>query len=257
MSKHVWSFLWTTWEMLRNALSTSDLALIVFSLCVPVVVFVFAVIVNGWNEARSFKGLVVVLKASVKPVFIGAGVTALAWVCLFSWALYKSAYNDHHNLTGRLGTVVNEKNALKVGLKQRDDYIERLKNSKAGPFTPKGGSSSSPPATPQNKLVWYSLFKDNKTTSNGLIATEFLVYPNQTIVSPVTLEIHFTGIMRDHAKIEINAAGIQTVGPTEAQENTLTFTVQTPNLAPSVAAHITVYSDHRVDLIDITCKSCP
>jgi hypothetical protein len=72
------------------------------------------------------------LKASVTPVVvvIGTGITLLAWMCLFSWAIYRSVYNDHHNLAGRLRAVVNEKDALKHGLQVRDEYIKQLEEEK-------------------------------------------------------------------------------------------------------------------------------
>lgn len=125
VSEHAWSFVRTAWEMLRSALSTSNLSLLVFSFCVPLGVFMVVVVVK-WRETWSLSGLVSALKASSRPVAIGAGVTGLAWVCLFSWATYTSVYNDHHNLVGRLRAVVNETNALRAALILRDDYIKRL-----------------------------------------------------------------------------------------------------------------------------------
>ncbi len=137
--------------MLRNALSTSDLSLVVFSLCVPLAVFVWTVLVN-WRKPWSGNGLVLALRASVKPVVITTGVTLLAWASLFSWAIYRSVYNDHQNLVGRLRTVVSEKDALKVGLTERDKYIKRLEDSKC-PQCKSGGLSGPVEVAPVEEKI--------------------------------------------------------------------------------------------------------
>jgi hypothetical protein len=138
MSGHIWNLVCTAWEMLRNALSTSNLSLVVFSLCVPLAVFIVAVLLK-WSESWTLTGLMFALQASVKPAVVGTAVTFAAWVCLFSWALYRSVYNDHNNLIGRLRTVVNEKNALKTMLVQRDEYIKTLEMKGCPPCKGSGG----------------------------------------------------------------------------------------------------------------------
>jgi hypothetical protein len=72
MASQFWRFVLTAWEMLRNALSTSNLSLAVFSVCVPLAVFLIAVLLK-WNEHRTSQGLRIALNASIKPVLVGTG----------------------------------------------------------------------------------------------------------------------------------------------------------------------------------------
>ena len=46
--------------------------------------------------------------------------------CCMAWAIYKTVYNDHQDLAGRLRDVVNEKNRLKVDLAETDGSIKTL-----------------------------------------------------------------------------------------------------------------------------------
>jgi hypothetical protein len=66
-----------------------------------------------------------------KPMLGSVGATLLAWLGLFSWAVYKSVYNDHQDLAGRLRVVVNEKDNLKTGMTERDHTIIQLTQGEA------------------------------------------------------------------------------------------------------------------------------
>lgn len=58
--------------------------------------------------------------------------------------MYKSVYNDHQNLAGRLRSVVNEKSELKEGLRVRDEYIQRLESENASIRATRAGVRTAP-----------------------------------------------------------------------------------------------------------------
>lgn len=131
---HAWNFIQTAWELLRNALSTSNLSIVVFSICVPFIVFVATV---GWTwygqPLRTFAAFWAIATNWIRPALLGIGVAAFAWLVLGSWAVYMAVYNDHNNLAGRLRDVVNEKNRLKVELGERNGRIKALTEANKHP----------------------------------------------------------------------------------------------------------------------------
>jgi hypothetical protein len=50
------------------------------------------------------------------------------WIVVFLACTVATIYREHQSLAGRLRAVVNEKETLKTGLKERDDYIGRLES---------------------------------------------------------------------------------------------------------------------------------
>jgi hypothetical protein len=234
MAGHFWNFIHTAWEMLRNALSTSNLSLTVFSLCIPFAVFVVAVIVK-WSEARSWNGLVQSLKASVKPVLIGAGITVVAWVCLFSWALYKSVYNDHQNLVGRLHVVVNEKDALKTTLKQRDGYIKRLEQSQLRVVT------RTLPAPELEKECWEGVYiYDPKTEiKDAMGATSIIFHCNYKLEAPYAVDAKFElPILRGFVWIP----GASMIGGQVTTEKEYGAQISSPSLPANHLVILTVFT---------------
>jgi hypothetical protein len=131
MANHLASLLRSAWLLLLGSLSSSPLNFWVFSIILPIAIFL-AIVGGMWwyREPHTAKGLGTAFQHSLFPGIIAAGLTVVTWAALFSWALYRSVYNDHQNLAGHLRAVINEKDFLKRGLKERDDYIDRLKNAK-------------------------------------------------------------------------------------------------------------------------------
>jgi hypothetical protein len=219
---HLWNFIRTAWEMLRNALSTSNLSLAVFSLCVPLAAFVVAVIVK-WYQIRSLAGLALALKASTKPVLIVAAVTIAAWFCLFSWAIYKSVYNDHQNLSGRMRAIVNEKDALKATLKERDYYIKRLEQ--AGPQVI---TRTLPVPEPEKKCWFYNV---EIKSGNKIVQDEMqtFVYCNKRIQAPYLVKVTFNTSFQ-YADADVAGAGTVAFGNGRKEGNTVIDSVQFPSL---------------------------
>jgi hypothetical protein len=75
-------------------------------------------------------------------VGLGLLATGGGYLILFTFSAVATIYDEHHDSTGRWQAVVKEKDALKVGLKQRDDYIKTLEaRTCPSPHAPKTSSS--------------------------------------------------------------------------------------------------------------------
>ena len=61
-----------------------------------------------------------------KNLALGILVTVIVYTSLFLWSLVQTIYDEHHDSTTRWQAVVQEKDNLKIGLKERDEYIEKL-----------------------------------------------------------------------------------------------------------------------------------
>jgi hypothetical protein len=78
------------------------------------------------------------LKSGLKPL-------AYIWGLVFIACVVLTIHHDHQNLAGRLRNVVNEREKLKTGLKDRDDYIDRLlRDQKGRPDKPSHLLAASP-----------------------------------------------------------------------------------------------------------------
>jgi hypothetical protein len=134
VGNHLWKLRGKSWRLLMDSLSTSTLSIIIFSVAVPVVIFLIPVVVEWWGAERSFKNFATALTKKLRiGVVLAVGFETLVWLFLLAWASFTAIYNDHHNLSGRLRAVVNEKNELKEGLGVRDEYIKRLEEKNARP----------------------------------------------------------------------------------------------------------------------------
>ena len=65
-------------------------------------------------------------KRLISNLLIGLAVTTFVYSTLFVWSTVQTVYDNHHDSVGRWQAVVQEKNALKESLQQRDTYIHQL-----------------------------------------------------------------------------------------------------------------------------------
>jgi hypothetical protein len=110
-------------------------------------------------------------------VGIGLLAAACGYLILFSWSAIVTTYDEHHDSTGRWKVVVEEKNNLKTGLGERDNYIKELevKSHSKYPNHCWINSQAQPPnpAAPQAKS-----------------STALLIFCNYALDSP-TIEVAF------------------------------------------------------------------
>jgi len=148
LRNHLWNLIGTAWELVKNALSTSTLSIII-SVSVPLVIFSIRVFAKWSKGTRSWAGFRATLREQLGfGVILTVGVELLVGACLLSWAVYKSVYNDHQNLSGRLQAVVREKDELKTGVGVRDNYIQRLAAENARLSTTLAATSKARTNTP-------------------------------------------------------------------------------------------------------------
>jgi hypothetical protein len=63
-----------------------------------------------------------------RNLLIGIVAVAIGYFGLFIWSTVQTIYDEHHDTMRRWQDVVNEKNAVKEGLRKRDDYIKVLES---------------------------------------------------------------------------------------------------------------------------------
>jgi anaerobic C4-dicarboxylate transporter len=79
-------------------------------------------LIGGWEKMK---------RLWKESVAIGVVSVIVGWLGLYACSIVVTVYHDHQNLTGRLGAVVSEKNTLKLGVNERDQYIKRLEQGLA------------------------------------------------------------------------------------------------------------------------------
>jgi hypothetical protein len=124
MWPHFVNLLAESWQSVLSALSTSTLAIILFSLAAPVATFLVTLfVVSKLNAEKSF---VEHLKQSVIPTLIGFAVPLILLSCVFGWKIVQTVYNDHEELL-REAQELRSKTGGLVDPKSRDDEITQLK----------------------------------------------------------------------------------------------------------------------------------
>jgi len=96
----------------------------------------------------------------MENIGIGLLATVTGYLLLFAWSAVVTTYDEHNDSTGRWRAVVKEKDTLKEGLKQRDDYIAKLESAKCPQCKP---GSSTPPSVPMEEKIT-SIEVETRTT---------------------------------------------------------------------------------------------
>ncbi len=199
MGTHLWRFLGAAWKLLRNSLSTSNLSIIIFSVCAPIALFLALVVLEWSKGSRTSSSFVAALGESTKTALLTAGITIFLWLSLFSWAVYKSVYNDHQNLAGRLRAVVNEKDELKQGLETRDNTIRYLSGKVATQSKGCTSNKQGCPALaaqsqlPVEKRCWQAnhFEEPNLHIKGAVTATTVILHCNYRIEAPFQVAVEF------------------------------------------------------------------
>lgn len=125
---HLWNLCSRSWSNLLSNLSTSTLSVVIFSLAVPLLIFVGLFIYNFIHASNSRAGARDLLRTSAIPSLISAIITALAWTSLFAWSVAATIYKDHQDLTSYISKVkgMQAAEAQKV-IDAQKQQIEELK----------------------------------------------------------------------------------------------------------------------------------
>jgi len=125
MWPHFVNLLARSWNSVLAVLSTSTLAIILFSLAAPVATFFVTLgVVSKLNAEKTF---VEHLKQSVIPTLIGFAVPLVLLILVFGWRVVATVYNDHQELVANAGSFRQSVTGL-VDPKSRDDQITELKS---------------------------------------------------------------------------------------------------------------------------------
>jgi hypothetical protein len=128
---HMWHLLASIWRSVLAALSSSTLSVVLFSILLPVAIWLVSSVTEWLPQRKTGLSFMAAIKGALRslPTLISVGLTVVAWIGLLTWGTVRGVYNDHQNLAGRLRAVVNEKDALKVELSKRDQFIRTLQEA--------------------------------------------------------------------------------------------------------------------------------
>lgn len=176
--RHLWNLLSRSWANLLSNLSTSTLAVAIFSFAVPVLIFASLVTRNILQFRRSGRATKEILKGTAMPSLIGALITMCAWACLFGWSIAATIYGDHQVLVSRVPEVREEQASLddKVIDSQKLE-IGRLKKL-IPKFNPQCWMQSIPLPAPKNP-------------ADALAASEAIIVCNTELRAPITFDISY------------------------------------------------------------------
>jgi formate hydrogenlyase subunit 3/multisubunit Na+/H+ antiporter MnhD subunit len=100
--RQMWHLFSRAWNGLLVALSSSTLAVALFSFAVPIVAFFIRFVVLYGRAKTERRGVKEVFKGTVFPTAVAAGVTAVCWLCLFGWSVASKIYRDHQDLVSAI-----------------------------------------------------------------------------------------------------------------------------------------------------------
>jgi hypothetical protein len=109
-----------SWTNLVTALGTTNLSIVVFSVAVPLIVFVVAVGAAWRSTGYSMSELGKILGEAFWPTAIATIVTAVVWIAMFGWSTVRTVYVDHQTLVQR---AINAE-------KKYEDYVAQAKKTK-------------------------------------------------------------------------------------------------------------------------------
>jgi hypothetical protein len=135
MWPHFVNLLSQTWSDLVLALGTTTLAIVLFSVCVPVVIWFATVISRWWLGRRSLPPMTfgsAFRESALSAVFTGS-ITMAVWLVIFGCFAIRTVYRDHQGL---VNTV-----------KKDVDIISKLQNQPK-PVCPTGKPCVCPPGKP-------------------------------------------------------------------------------------------------------------
>jgi hypothetical protein len=124
MRPHLVNLLADSWRGVLAALSTSTLAVVLFSLAAPVATFFVTLIVVSKIDAG--KTFLEHLKQSVIPTLIGFAVPLVLVSLVLGWKVVGTVYSDHQILVAEAKSL-RAKTAGLVDPKSKDDEITDLK----------------------------------------------------------------------------------------------------------------------------------
>lgn len=230
---HLGSLLGRAWDNLLLALSSSTLSVIVFSLAVPTCTF-FATLIAKISRARKAGSSVSeILKGTITPTAITAGITGLCWICLFGWSVAATIYKDHQDLVSAIPRARTQQSMLDQSkIDELNQEIDRLEKR-----------------TPEEKLQCWSqnitLPAPRNQPDSVKSASEVVVFCNKERRAPLTVVVTYDKSPMLAGPIAFPEGRI--LKTTEYfQGSKLFFALDSPSMKPYQFFIVTVYGDSEV-----------
>jgi hypothetical protein len=177
-TQHLRNLCSSSWDDLVSKLSTSTISVIIFSLSVPVLIFIAGLTYSFWQARKSGTGTKDIFKSSVIPSAIAAVLTAMVWILLFGWSVAAMIYKDHQGLVADIPRIKSEQSASdqKVMDSQRRE-IEQLKKQ-VPKLNPQCWMQSVPLRTP-------------RVPATAQSASEAVIICNTELKAPRTMVLYY------------------------------------------------------------------
>jgi hypothetical protein len=178
----------------------------------------------------------------IEVVWVLAG-----WIVLFLVSTVITLYHDHADLAGRSRAIVNEKNDLKIDLKNRDDYIQKLQ------FQIQHLPRNSPrpiqtPAPQIAKQCWLENLpqEPNPAIPQSHSATTALIHRNYKIDAPFYVAVKFDREFL-YGNIFIVGAGVEMKGnPIKQPGNVIYGEISSPSVPANQIVAVTVEAPTKI-----------
>jgi hypothetical protein len=253
MEPHFHNLVCQSWHAFLQAEGTSGLGWIGDKIVLPVGAFVLAFLVIWGTQGRE------AVKTRWARTFGLAFVASLSvfiiWhLSIFGWITVRTIYLDHQDSTGRWQAVVNEKNALKGLLKQKDEYIKQLKQD----------VDSKPRIVEKNKFIpepqqcWMDTIgrEPSPSIKEARTAVTVATHCNYRMEAPYEMSIKFDrdflsgGVGLTHGSITVtdtekrpgNVFYAEVEGPSVPANQLMIVTIQSASSQPPYAIGGTVKS---------------
>jgi hypothetical protein len=199
----------------------------VFSLAIPVLVFVAGFIYNSVQAHKEKRTMKDVLRSTVMPTLIGAGITLVAWLCLFGWSIAATIYRDHQDLVSSISkSKHNQEQSDKEIINGLQRTVKELTNK-----------------APQPKMQCWSqniTLAPPRNIPSAMSASEVVVFCNQERKAPLTVRVDY-----DQEPIlagPIAFAEGRILSTTEMfSDKQLFFKLDSPSIKPYQIFIVTVY----------------
>ena len=113
------------WANLLVALSSSTLSVVIFSVVVPIVLFVFLMGYQWLRTPKDRRRVLAVLRAGTTTAVISTViVTVVVWSALFGWSVANTIYTDHENLASDVRQLTKDNQQLQSTLQTKTHNLD-------------------------------------------------------------------------------------------------------------------------------------
>lgn len=173
MWPHFVNLLAASWSKVLLALGTTTLAVILFSLAVPVATFIVTMAVV-W---KSQGGVMTHLKQSAVPTLIGFSVPFVLIAFVFAWSIVRNIYDDHEWSVVKIGSASHEIETLTSNLKDTQQKLVGAEKRKP---------------LPKDRCVWKSYaMRPPRDVKGAMSTSETWIVCSYDLMPPYSIDIEY------------------------------------------------------------------